>query len=162
MGNKFDYNFIKTKLLSKVFIEWKDTLYDLYSEEGVFRQGTDAENLLELTISKEFKKSIKSVNKGVKQFKKERKKLVKKGLIDVGYEKLQFMYETGIYTPLPDEPPEGQEEPAEIQNEELKSKEPQKEDNKTEEPAPEKTIENKDETGTNTEDKPQDKPETRA
>ena len=114
MGNKFDYNFIKPKLLSKVFIEWKETIYNLYSEEGVFQQWTDAEYLVEKTISKELKKSIKSVNKGVKQFKKERKKLIKKGLIDVGYEKLKFMFETGIYNPQPEEPAEEQEELPEI------------------------------------------------
>jgi len=109
MIKKFDYKFIKTKILGRVLSEWKETIQNLYSVDGVFSKD-EAESVLELALSKEFKKSIKSVDRGVKEFRRQRKKLIKKGLVDVDFEKLQFMYETGIYTPLPEGP---SEEPAE-------------------------------------------------
>ena len=110
--NKFDYLFIKNKVLNNALEQVKYSISLLYSEEGVV-QGQE-----QAAISKALSKQIawdlgKGVRQGIKFVKAQRKKMIREGLINPKDEMLQFMYEIGVYNPVQQIQEETPPEPAE-------------------------------------------------
>ena len=134
---KFDYLFTENKMMNYALEQTKETLSILNSEERII-QGRE-----EATISKALSKKIKrdltvGVKQGVKFVSKQRKKLIKAGIIDIDEERVRFLYNMGVYLPPENDGNSDDQEPAT----------PEKEPSEPEEPAQEGESEDKPESST--------------
>ncbi|MDY6367716.1 MAG: hypothetical protein SPL13_04300 [Clostridia bacterium] len=98
--NKFDYLFIKNKVLNNALEQAKYSISLLYTEEGIV-QGQE-----QAAISKALSKQIawdlsKGVKQGIKFVKAQRKRFLKAGLIDPELEKIKFLCDIGVLNSPP-------------------------------------------------------------